>query len=65
MASPHPDGWMLGYAFDPKNASPTHPLHHIQFLRTTPSDPPFVNWRLPFGVTDPEAILEYLVALIV
>jgi len=46
------------------NESPTHPLRHIQFSRNPVAieDPPFVGWRLPFGVTEPEEIVRLLVA---
>ena len=66
LAFPGPEEWQIGYACDPANAASTHPPHHIQFSAATSAPykdgAPFKNWRLPYGETAPEKILEFLVA---
>ncbi len=56
--------WQLMFHLDRKAASwPNHPERHIQFTSSPPpSAPPFVEWRLPFGESDPARLIEYLVA---
>lgn len=63
-----PNGWRLMYHRDPKRTNGhEHPEHHLQFEhpRLSPlPPPPFATWRPPFGITEPLAILDYLLAQI-
>ncbi|HYO51186.1 hypothetical protein [Archangium sp.] len=54
--------WQLMFHLDPeRQAWPRHPLHHIQFTCGA-GLPPFSSWRLPFGETQPERLLEFIAA---
>ena len=56
--------WMLLFHRDPARADwPDHPEHHLQFAgpASLVEKPPFMDWRIPFGETGPERILEYIV----
>ena len=61
-----PDGWRLMYHWDAKQSAwPHHPEYHIQFespRTATAPLPPFVDWRLPYQESQPERLLQYLVA---
>ena len=56
--------WTLMFHLDPRQANwPAHPLHHIQFQapKVCTGTPPFSGWRIPFGETEPDRILMYVV----
>lgn len=61
-----PSGWRLMYHWDKKQSAwPLHPEYHVQFEAPKggePTVPPFVGWRLPYQETQPERLLEYLIA---
>lgn len=59
-----PDGWSPHFHLDPERESwPAHPRGHLQFGQAE-SAPPFADWRIPLGETDPVRLLEYLVTRI-
>ena len=60
-------GWTLMFHRDPARAAwPAHPEHHLQVdgPEASTQRPPFVDWRIPFGETKPERLLEYIASRI-